>query len=221
MKWNIRNWTKSATRSILAVALSAVMVGGVASYELLRPTDARAAAPMSSAAPLDDNSISALLTLDRAMETLASRVTPAVVNVTVTSKVKPDQRASQGMDDDDMQNFFGQFFGQNGRRMQVQPRTPQFEHGLGSGVIISPDGYIVTNNHVVDGATDIRVTMTDRRVLKAKLVGTDPLTDLAVIKVEGNNLPNVPWGKSADLKVGQTVLAFGNPFGFRFTVTRG
>ncbi len=95
------------------------------------------------------------------------------------------------------------------------------EHGLGSGVIISPDGYIVTNNHVVDGATDVRVTMSDRRILPAKVVGTDPLTDLAVIKVDGHDLPNAPWGDSTKLHPGQTVLAFGNPFGFRFTVTRG
>jgi serine protease Do len=95
------------------------------------------------------------------------------------------------------------------------------EHGLGSGVIISPDGYIVTNNHVVEGASDIRVTMSNREALSAKLVGTDPLTDLAVIKVSGTNLPSVPWGDSAKLHPGQTVLAFGNPYGFRFTVTRG
>jgi serine protease Do len=95
------------------------------------------------------------------------------------------------------------------------------EHGLGSGVIISPDGYIVTNNHVIDGAVDIRVTMSNREVLPAKLIGADPLTDLAVIKVNGHDLPSVPWGNSADLHPGQTVLAFGNPYGFRFTVTRG
>jgi serine protease Do len=95
------------------------------------------------------------------------------------------------------------------------------EHGLGSGVIISPDGYIVTNNHVIDGAVDIRVTMSNREVLPAKLVGADPLTDLAVIKVDATNLPSVPWGNSANLHPGQTVLAFGNPYGFRFTVTRG
>ena len=104
----------------------------------------------------------------------------------------------------------------------MQPRQqPRVEHGLGSGVIISPDGYIVTNNHVVDGATDVRVTMSDRRILPAKVIGTDPLTDLAVIKVEGHDFPNAPWGDSTKLHPGQTVLAFGNPFGFRFTVTRG
>jgi serine protease Do len=221
MNWKIASWKKSVSRSVLAVTLSAAMVGGVASYELLRPANARAAVPASSASPLDDNSVGALLALDHAMETVASRVTPAVVNVTVTSKAKPEMNAGQGMSDDDMQNFFGQFFGGRGGMQQNQPRRPQIEHGLGSGVIITPDGYIVTNNHVVDGATDIRVTMTDRRVLKAKLIGTDPLTDLAVIKVEGTNLPNISWGDSASLKVGQSVLAFGNPFGFRFTVTRG
>ena len=95
------------------------------------------------------------------------------------------------------------------------------EHGLGSGVIISPDGYIVTNNHVIEGAVDIRVTMSNKEVLSAKLIGADPLTDLAVIKVNGTDLPSVPWGNSANLHPGQTVLAFGNPYGFRFTVTRG
>jgi serine protease Do len=103
----------------------------------------------------------------------------------------------------------------------MQPQQPQFEHGLGSGVIISPDGYIVTNNHVIDGATDIRVTMSDRRILPAKLVGRDKLTDLAVIKVNASDLPSVPFGDSTKLHPGQTVLAFGNPLGFRFTVTRG
>jgi serine protease Do len=92
---------------------------------------------------------------------------------------------------------------------------------LGSGAIISPDGYIVTNNHVIDGATDISVTMSDRRILPAKLIGADPLTDLAVIKVNATGLPSVPWGDSTQLHPGQTVLAFGNPFGYRFTVTRG
>jgi serine protease Do len=103
------------------------------------------------------------------------------------------------------------FFGQPGR--------PQIEHGLGSGVIISPDGYIVTNNHVVEGAVDIRVTMSDKRTFSAKLIGTDPLTDLAVVKINGSDFPSVPLGDSTKLHPGQSVLAFGNPYGFRFTVT--
>jgi serine protease Do len=88
-------------------------------------------------------------------------------------------------------------------------------------VIISPDGYIVTNNHVVEGAVDVRVTMSDKRVFPAKVVGTDPLTDLAVLKINGSNFPSVPLGDSTQLHPGQSVLAFGNPYGFRFTVTRG
>jgi serine protease Do len=149
------------------------------------------------------------------METLAARVTPAIVNVAVTSKTKVDDQA-QAEIPDEMRRFFGPGF-----NFPHQPQGPQIEHGIGSGVIISPDGYIVTNNHVVDGAVDMRVTMSDRRVLSAKLIGTDPLTDLAVIKVDGHNLPSVPWGDATKLRPGQTVLAFGNPFGLRFTVTRG
>ena len=152
------------------------------------------------------------------METLAARVTPAVVNVTVTSKEKAQEGDDQSSDE--IQRFFAPFGGSRQFRMPRSQRD-RVEHGLGSGVIISPDGYIVTNNHVVDGATDIHVTMTNREVLSAKLIGTDPLTDLAVIKVNATNLPSVPWGDSANLHPGQTVLAFGNPYGFRFTVTRG
>jgi serine protease Do len=193
----------------------------------LKPAAASAASVAPPAAPLDENSVSALLTLDRAMETLAARVTPAVVNVTVAARHKGQvigQGQGQEQDDDQggIQRFFGPFGnpfgGQFGQHMRP---TPQIEHGLGSGIIISPDGYIVTNNHVIDGATDIRVTMTDRRVLPAKLIGADPLTDLALIKVSASNLPSLPWGDSTALMPGQTVLAFGNPFGFRFTVTRG
>ena len=121
----------------------------------------------------------------------------------------------------DAEQFFQRFFGQGGPDMQQMQPRPQIEHGIGSGIVISPDGYIVTNNHVVDGATEIRVTMNDRKTYTAKLIGTDPLTDLAVIKVNGNDFPSVPWGNSTELRPGQTVLAFGNPFGFRFTVTRG
>ena len=151
------------------------------------------------------------------METLAAHVTPAVVNVTVTSRAK--QQQISGRDQDEIQRFFGPFgFGPQGPQGRQGPRV---EHGLGSGIIISPDGYIVTNNHVIDGATDIRVTLNDRRVLPAKLIGADPMTDLAVIKVNGSGFPSLPWGDSTALKPGQTVLAFGNPFNFRFTVTRG
>jgi serine protease Do len=102
------------------------------------------------------------------------------------------------------------------------PPQNQIERGIGSGIIISPDGYIVTNNHVVGDATQIKVTLNDRRVFPAKLVGVDKLNDLAVIKIDAKNLTSVAWGDSTRLRPGQTVLAFGSPFGyFQFSVTRG
>lgn len=215
----MHSWKKILTRRLLVAAVAVLSVASFATYEFTN--SARAASSAPAAAPLDDNSVGALLTLDRAMETLAARVTPAVVNVTVTSKPTSHQNDEPSQD---MQQFFGPFGGNPfGGRQFSMPGTPRerVEHGLGSGVIISPDGYIVTNNHVVDGATDIRVTMSNREVLPAKVIGTDPLTDLAVIKVNASNLPSVPWGDSAKLHQGQTVLAFGNPYGFQFTVTRG
>jgi serine protease Do len=215
----MQTWKTNVTRRLLVAVVALAAIVSLASYEFAHA--ARAAGVAPAAAPLDDNSVAAILSLDQAMETLAARVTPAVVNVTVTSK-----GTAEKVDDDsqqDMQQFFAPFGGSPfGRQFKFQ-RSPRerVEHGLGSGVIISPDGYIVTNNHVIDGATDIHVTMSNREVLSAKLVGADPLTDIAVIKVNAKNLPSVPWGDSVKLHPGQTVLAFGNPYGFRFTVTRG
>ena len=216
LKDSSKKWTRRLAVPMLALALVASFV----TYECVKPAAARAADAAPSAAPLDVDSVSSLLALDKAMETLAARVTPAVVNVTVTSKTKAEASGKQMPED--MQQFFGQggpfgqFFGPH-----MQQRQPEIEHGMGSGVVISPDGYIVTNNHVVDGAVDIRVTTSNRRVFKAKLVGTDPLTDLAVLKVNATDLASAPWGDSKEVRPGQTVLAFGNPYGFRFTVTRG
>jgi serine protease Do len=210
------NSKQELTRRFLVPVLAVMMTASLGAYEFAKPAHAAAALKPAPAAPaLDDNSVSALLSLDHAMEALAARVTPAIVNVTVTSKT--NAKMDEGDDTPDMQQFgpLGRMFG-----MPVQPQS-RIEHGLGSGVIISPDGYIVTNNHVVDGAVDVNVTMSDRRIMHAKVVGTDPLTDLAVIKVDASDLPSVPWGDSTKLHPGQTVLAFGNPFGFRFTVTRG
>ena len=207
-------------RRLAMPTLGLALVGSFVSYECVKPGAAKAANAAPAAAPLDVDSVSSLLALDKAMETLAARVTPAVVNVTVTSRTKAEANGKQIPED--MQQFFGQggpfgqFFGPH-----MQQRQPQIEHGMGSGVVISPEGYIVTNNHVVDGAVDIRVTTSNRRVLKAKLIGTDPLTDLAVLKVNATDLASAPWGDSKEVRPGQTVLAFGNPYGFRFTVTRG
>jgi serine protease Do len=219
----MNTWNTILTRRLIVTVVAVLTVASLATFEFASAKSARASAAAPAAAPLDDNSVGAILSLDNAMETLAARVTPAVVNVTVTSKASPQQAGDDSSQD--MQQFFAPFggnpFGRQFRFNVPNNPRPRVEHDLGSGVIISPDGYIVTNNHVVDGATDIRVTMSNRQVFSAKLIGTDPLTDLAVIKVNGTNLPSVPWGNSAKLRPGQTVLAFGNPYGFQFTVTRG
>jgi serine protease Do len=182
------------------------------------------AASGTAAMPIDDNSVEALTSLDRAMEAVAARVTPAVVNVAVTSRGNGEMDASDGQQQGQMQGLppgLQQFFGQSPFG-QMKPQQPQIEHGVGSGIIISPDGYIVTNDHVVDGATNIKVTLHDRRILNAKVVGVDKLDDLAVIKVNASDLPAIAWGDSTKLQPGQTVLAFGSPFGnFPFSVTRG
>ena len=111
--------------------------------------------------------------------------------------------------------FFGNGYGPQ-RRVRTQPRV-----GIGSGVIISKDGYIVTNNHVIDEADEIEVTLNDNREFKGRLIGTDPDTDLALIKIEGDDLPTIPVGDSDALKVGEWVLAIGNPFNLTSTVTAG
>lgn len=213
--------TKTGRRLTPAVLSAAIAVGAVA----LVNHGCVHASPIS-ASPLDDHSVGALTAMDNAMETLAARVTPAVVNIAVTSTPSAEEMAQQQQQggDDDAQGLppgLQQFFGQGGGR-RMQPQQPQLQHGIGSGVIISSDGYIVTNNHVVDGAKDIKVTLHDRRVLNGKVVGVDKLTDLAVVKVDAHDLPAISWGDSSKLEPGQTVLAFGSPFGyFQFSVTRG
>ena len=150
-------------------------------------------------------------------------ILPDVVNVS-TSKVTRVSNDSQG--ELPLNPFFRQFFGPefdnggNGDNRQDAPRD-QREESLGSGVIVSSDGYILTNNHVVDGATDIRVTFSNKRQVQAKVIGTDPKSDIAVLKVEGNNYPAITIGDSSKVQVGDYALAVGNPFGVGQTVTMG
>ena len=119
--------------------------------------------------------------------------------------------------------FLEYFFGAPQRRQQQQPQQQPKEQqaGLGSGVIITSDGYIVTNNHVIDQAERLEVTLNDNRTFDATVVGTDPSTDIALIKIEASDLPIIPLGDSEGIKVGEWVLAVGNPFGFTSTVTTG
>ncbi len=146
----------------------------------------------------------------------ASITTPGVVHITTTIKPKRVQQQQQ------MDPFF-QFFGQGfpGFQFQQQPQEEQPEEASGSGVIISPDGYIVTNNHVVEDGDDITVKLYDKRSYTATVVGTDPQTDLALLKIDEKNLPFIAFGNSDSAKVGQWVLAVGNPFDLESTVTQG
>jgi serine protease Do len=152
-------------------------------------------------------------------EKAATTAVPSVVHIKTVTKFKqvngntPQQNPFGGMFGDD---FFKKYFGENGRQFQ-QPD----QRASGSGVIISSDGYIVTNNHVVDGATEINVTLNNRKNYKAKLIGTDPNTDLALIKINDKNLQPMVLGNSDDARLGQWVLAIGYPLNLDVTVTEG
>ncbi len=145
---------------------------------------------------------------------LVSRVSPSVVTVRTERDVRPASQQFVFPDDP----FLRQFFGQN---FHSTPMPPQREGALGSGVIVSPDGYILTNHHVVKGAQRIEVDLADRRTFKAKLVGSDAPSDLAVLKIDAQGLPALPFGDSNHTRVGDVVLAFGNPLGVGQTVTMG
>ncbi|MEG1961577.1 MAG: trypsin-like peptidase domain-containing protein, partial [Pseudomonas sp.] len=156
--------------------------------------------------------------------TLVEQASPAVVNISTKQKL-PDRKYAAGQmpDIEGLPPMFREFFERN---MPQQPRSPRGDRqreaqSLGSGFIISNDGYVLTNNHVVADADEIIVRLSDRSELQAKLVGTDPRTDVALLKVEGKNLPTVKLGDSEKLKVGEWVLAIGSPFGFDHSVTKG
>jgi serine protease Do len=144
---------------------------------------------------------------------LARELKPAVVNVS-TKRVEEGRRRLEGLGDEQgpFNQFFRQFFGDQPRRTV---------RSLGSGFIVNADGYVVTNNHVVDGATEIKVTLADGRELAAKVLGRDPKTDLALLKIDATGLPLIALGDSTQLQVGEPVMAIGNPFGLEQTVTTG
>jgi serine protease Do len=146
---------------------------------------------------------------------VVKRAMPAVVNIS-SSKVVKRQQMPGGMLDDP---FFRQFFG--GRMPQQQQPRSQRETSLGSGVVVSADGYILTNNHVVDGATDVKVAFFDKHEYPAKIVGSDKFADIAVLKIDKTGLTPLPFADSGHAQVGDVVLAVGNPFGLGQTVTMG
>lgn len=147
----------------------------------------------------------------------AEKATGSVVYIKVTTNGR-----TQMVDYvDPFEDFFGDFFGRGGGgRQQRQIQTPK-RHGAGSGVVLTSDGYIVTNNHVVENADELLVKFNDNREFKGRIIGTDKATDLALIKIEATGLQPISIGSSDDLKVGEWVLAIGNPFGLTSTVTAG
>jgi serine protease Do len=170
--------------------------------------------------PLDESSVNRTLpTFSYAP--IVKKVAPAVVKIDTTATVQahlegfqetPGPGFGPGFNDPFWQQFFGR---------QFRGRAPQHEHGVGSGVIITKDGYILTNNHVVDGSTHLKVTLPDGREFTAKVIGRDPKSDIAVVKIDADNLPVVPLADSDNVEVGDNVLAIGNPFGVGETVTKG
>ena len=146
----------------------------------------------------------------------AEKAVDAVAYIKVTKMGQTRQYIMR----DPFSDFFGDFFGQRQQPQQREYKEPD-THGAGSGVIISTDGYIVTNNHVVGGADEIEVKLNDNREFKGRIIGTDETTDLALIKIDGKDLPTLPIGNSDELKLGQWVLAVGNPLNLTGTVTAG
>jgi len=145
----------------------------------------------------------------------------AVVNISTTQAVRRSNLPQiPGVEDEEMLEFFRRFIPRN-PGVPGAPGTPRESRSLGSGFIISPDGYILTNAHVVEGADEITVRFTDKREFKAKVIGTDRRTDVALIKVDAGGLPAVRFGDPMRLKVGEWVVAIGSPFGFENTVTAG
>jgi len=211
---------KSVHAVITAAALGAILLWGSQS-----PVPSHASSSLTSTA--NPVAVSMAGPPSNGFTDVAKAVTPAVVNITtVTADRVSEGRGGQDELRDRMEEFFGGPNGPFGPRGFPGPHGPGEPRGhrgggQGSGVIVSSNGYILTNNHVIDNAREVTVTLPDKREFKGKIVGTDPKTDLAVVKIDGRNLPTVPWGDASKLQVGEYVLAVGNPFGLNSTVTLG
>ncbi|TLV03829.1 Do family serine endopeptidase [Dyadobacter luticola] len=215
---------KPHIKKIAAAAFAVAFVSGTsfATYEHFRKPDTLTAwvdtNPNIVKARFDEKNTGPNVAMIPADFTYASqKATKAVVHI--KSTLKPERTVSQQEIPDELKDFFG-------GRNPFGGDTPQRGRGQkaqasGSGVIINPDGYIVTNNHVIQGAETLDVTLADKRTYKAKVIGTDPNTDIALIKIEAKDLPALSFGSSEGVKVGQWVLAVGNPFNLTSTVTAG
>jgi serine protease Do len=219
---NIRNESRIFAYVLFAAGLGALV--GSHSWAAKPPIQTASAASYAPA------------TMESSFAPVVDKALPAVVNIS-SSKTTKTSEAMPGQLDPLFRQFFGQQFG-NGEGQQFfggdenqgnsgrrgnrfnAPRN-RTEHSLGSGVIVRSDGYLLTNNHVIDGANEVTVTLGDKREFKAKVIGADPKTDIAVLKIEASNLPTLPLADSGKARVGDIVLAMGNPFGLGQTVTMG
>jgi len=215
----------NATVSKMVKRLSLLTLGGAilialtaAAVGTKKETDAHARTA-AVALPLDDHPLARDARLGTSFAPIVKKVSPSVVKISTTTQMKQaSARQWPGFDDPFFRRFFGDEFGSPGRsrKFSVPP-----QHGVGSGVIVTPDGYILTNNHVVDDADQLKVALQDGREFTAKVVGKDPQSDVAVIKIEAKNLPYLTMADSDKIEVGDLVLAIGNPFGIGQTVTMG
>jgi Do/DeqQ family serine protease len=208
--------TQRAARSYAAaVAVAAALCGAVAGSAWQGSSAVQAAGAAHAAAPAAPAAVPAGVS---SYATVVDKVTPSVVTIRVARKAQASPAAFP-FSDPRFRDFFGQQFGERDFGGRT-PRAPRQE-GLGSGVIVNPNGYILTNNHVVDGADRVEVELPDRRVVTATVVGSDPPSDLAVLKVEASGLTSLPIADSDKARVGDVVLAVGNPLGVGQTVTSG
>jgi serine protease Do len=206
----------------LALAALLILMLGVATGWTLSGAGVQAASPTVPAAVTGEQSAAAraLPGAQASYADVVAEVAPAVVTVRSERVVRADGRARfQAPGDDD--DFFSQFFGVPRGRGRGPMTPPREEGALGSGVILSADGYILTNHHVIDGASQVKVDLADRRTFDAKVIGSDAASDLAVLKINAASLPVVRVGNSDRVRVGDVVLAVGNPLGVGQTVTMG
>jgi serine protease Do len=203
------------SRSTALIMLLVASLGGGVIAALM--VSSRSGAPVEVTANAANGQISSGSSAPSASYAdMLEKVTPAVVSIQTTQVVKGGNQQMPGIFSDP---FFQQFFGGQGNQ-QMRPRE-QKTHALGSGVIVSKDGYILTNNHVVDKATDIEVQLLDGRKLKANVIGTDADTDVALVKITAQDLPMLRFADSSKARIGDLVFAIGNPFGVGQTVTMG
>jgi Do/DeqQ family serine protease len=206
------HFTTRAARASVAVAAAALLMGGTATWHGLAASPNAA----TSAATVSTPIAHAIAGGRDSYADVVDVVSPAVVTVHVTGRARASQTQFDLPDD-----FFGQFFGQNGPNLRRGPQPQQRIRALGSGVVVTTDGYILTNNHVVENADNVDVEFTDGRTLTAKVIGTDKPSDLALLKVNGSNMHAIALGDSDAVRVGDVVLAVGNPLNVGQTVTMG